>query len=117
MCGYLSCCRITEIEFSQIYYICFRRNKVADAADNAWPDEIPKFKDNQKNKEKLEKLVVKLTPECSLPFFKAKGIKQHILDHFNEKRRYREKRVTESGTVSLLMALYTNYSYNYNHTI
>ena len=73
---------------------------MADAADNAWPDEIPKFKDNQKNKEKLEKLVAKLTPDCSLPFFKAKGIKQHILDHFNEKRRYDAKKSSQSNTVS-----------------
>ena len=54
------------------YMFCFRRNKVSDAADSARPDEIPKFKNNDKNKEKLEKLVAKLTPEYLLPFLKAK---------------------------------------------
>ena len=79
---------------------------MADYADQAWPDEVPRFKNNEANQKKLEKLVARITPECSLPFFPSKGIKQHIIDHFHEKRRYRDnlKRghsfTAESGSVS-----------------
>ena len=59
---------------------------MADYADQAWPDKVLRFKNNEANKKKLEKLVVRITPECSLPFFPSKGIKQDILDHFHEKR-------------------------------
>ena len=105
------CCikyKLVHVYFNLHMHVYFRRNKVADAADQAWPHEIPKFKNSDKNKEKLEKLVTRITPECSLPFFKARGIKQHILDHFNEKRRYREtlKRGNSSGSESVSGHLY-----------
>ena len=58
---------------------------MADYADLAWPDEVLRFKNNEANKKKLEKLVARITPESSLPFFPSKGIKQYILDHFHEK--------------------------------
>ena len=49
--------------------------------------------------------------------FKAKGIKQHILDHFNEKRRYRENlkrdHSSESGSVSSSLYSHRN-SANFN---
>ena len=71
-----------------IFLCCYRRNKVAAAAKEVWPgNDIPTFRKDEKNLKKLDDLVKKLTPECSLPFFQEKAIRQHILDCLTEHRR------------------------------
>ena len=66
----------------------FRRRKVTKAAIEQWPgNNIPTFRNNKKNKEQLDHLVEKLVPECQLPCFGKKQIRQHVLDCLNERRR------------------------------
>ena len=50
----------------------------------------PKFKTNKKASEELNQLVKELVSECSFPplNFGRDGIKQHILDVLNERRRH-----------------------------
>lgn len=66
----------------------FRRRKVAKAASERWPgNNIPTFKNSRENLNQLDCLVEKLLPECQLPHFGRKQVRQHILDCLNERRR------------------------------
>jgi len=70
----------------RIYYLN-RRRKVAKAASERWPgNNIPTFKNSKENLKQLDLLVQKLFPECHLPCFGKKQIRQHILDCLNERR-------------------------------
>ncbi len=78
-----------------VYCLPVRRNRVRAAAALAWPgNEIPTFKNNKENAARLDQLVMELLPDCSysplsLPgvCFSRNGIRQHILDTLNERRR------------------------------
>lgn len=87
------------ISWSPLAMHVYRWNKVANAADNAWPDETPKFKGIQKNKEKLEKLLVKLTPECSHPFFNPRELSNTYSITLVEKKT-RFKKCSQCNTVN-----------------
>ena len=68
-----------------------RRREIADAASNRWPgNQIPTFRDNAEAMAELDALVEKLAPTCSIPQlnFNSVGIKKHIIDTLNERRRY-----------------------------
>ena len=61
---------------------------VAEAARRKWPgNSIPTFQNNPANMAELDNLVAKLLPECTLPCFNKKQIRQHILDTLTERRR------------------------------
>lgn len=61
---------------------------VAEAARKRWPgNDIPVFRNNPANMAELDDLVTMLLPECSLPCFNKKQIRQHILDTLTERRR------------------------------
>ena len=73
------------------------RNRVHAATCSMWPgNELPIFKGEKgkENTKKLDDLVSKLLPDChygptSLPgvVFGRSGIRQHVLDTLNERRR------------------------------
>ena len=75
----------------------FRRNRVRAAAMKSWPGNvIPTFKGPKcrDNVSLLEKLVEELLPQCAFSppslcgvIFGRNGIRQHILDTLNERRR------------------------------
>ena len=61
------------------------------AAIKRWPgNNIPKFKTNKTAVVELNQLVEELVAECSFPplNFGRDGIKQHILDVLNDRRRH-----------------------------
>lgn len=68
-----------------------RRNAVAKATDERWPgNDLPTFKKcDKKNLKDLEELVETLVADYSYSpaGFGRKGIRSHILDHLNERRR------------------------------
>jgi len=56
-----------------------RKRRVSAAARSARPgNSIPKFKNNEEEIAKLDELVKKLLPDCSLPYFGEKAIRKHI---------------------------------------
>ena len=64
-----------------------RRNKIAQVAGETWPgNSIPTFKNNEDGLEKVNAMAIQLEPEC-LPYLSRVGIKQHIFDCLNERRR------------------------------
>ncbi|XP_031549914.1 uncharacterized protein LOC116287382 [Actinia tenebrosa] len=68
-----------------------KRSAVRQAAINKWPgNDIPTFKKKSTALEELEELVNQLKKECSFEpaDFDRKGIKQHVLDVLNERRRH-----------------------------
>lgn len=70
----------------------FRRKAIRAAAVDKWPgNEIPKFKANKAALKQLDELTDSLVPDCSFdPLnFGREGIKQHIIDVLNERRRHR----------------------------
>ena len=65
-----------------------RRKGIAVAAKDTWPRKnIPTFKNNKENQQKLSALVDKLLPECQLPWFGKEAIRKHILNTLTERRR------------------------------
>ena len=61
---------------------------VAEAARKKWPgNHIQTFRNNVANMAELNDLVTKLLPECSLPWFNKKQIRQHILDTLTERHK------------------------------
>ena len=84
----------------------FRRRRVAKAACERWPgNNIPTFKNNKENLEQLNQLVEKLLPECQLPCFKEKQIRQHIVDCLRERRRQIRKGHDYNNKVCLNVTL------------
>uniref|UniRef100_A0A1X7U905 Uncharacterized protein n=1 Tax=Amphimedon queenslandica TaxID=400682 RepID=A0A1X7U905_AMPQE len=82
----LSQMKVLSPEHKRLYLM--KRNKVAAAARNTWPgNNVPCFRNNKKEKETLDDLVISLIKECSLPIFGEKAIRQHILDTLTERRR------------------------------
>lgn len=78
----------TYMHSSYATHFNYRRRKVAKAASEKWPgNNIPTFRNNKENLQQLDHLVEKLVPECQLPHFGKKQIRQHILDCLNERRR------------------------------
>ena len=83
--------------FKYIQYCNFtyRRKRVREAVKKVWPgNELPIFKGNPANLDRLNHLVDELEGECSffplsLPTvcFGRKGISRHALDCLNERRR------------------------------
>ena len=70
----------------QFHSVIFRRKAVRAAAIQMWPgNDIPTFKNNQEAEQKLD-----LEKECTFaPLnFGMEGIRQHILDVLNERRRH-----------------------------
>ena len=75
----------------QFHSVIFRRKAVRAAAIQMWPgNDIPTFKNNQEAEQKLDSLVKDLEKECTFaPLnFGMEGIRQHILDVLNERRRH-----------------------------
>jgi len=64
---------------------------VREAANKKWPgNDIPTFKKKSAALKELEALVDQLEDECSYEpaGFDRRGIKQHVLDVLNERRRH-----------------------------
>lgn len=83
-------------KFPQFFKIRFliRRKAIRTAAINRWPgNDIPSFKKNKVAVDELNDLVNDLKEDCSFPplNFGKEGIKQHILDVLNERRRHKRK--------------------------
>ena len=81
-----------EISSNCLNLSLIRRKAIRAAAIKRWPgNEIPKFKTNKVAMEELNQLVEELVQDCSFePLnFGKDGIKQHILDVLNERRRHR----------------------------
>ena len=81
----------TNIILQILYSSTQRRNGVAKAADEMWPgNDLPTFKKNDlHNLRELHDLVTKLEPKYSYTpaGFGYKGIRKHVMDHLNERRR------------------------------
>lgn len=80
--------------YKQLIYFCcwliFRRKAVTTAALEQWPgNDLPVFKNDKAATEELETLVSTLEETCSFEpaGFNKEGIKQHVLDVLNERRR------------------------------
>ena len=76
--------------------VIIRRNRVQMFAVQEWPgNEIPIFRGpgSDANRQKLDKPVSKLLPECQFSsptlaaVFNKNAIRQHVLDSLNERRR------------------------------
>ena len=81
-----------EISSNCLNLSLIRRKAIRATAIKRWPgNEIPKFKTNKVAMEELNQLVEELVQDCSFePLnFGKDGIKQHILDVLNERRRHR----------------------------
>ena len=66
----------------------FRRNKINKATKEVWSgNNVPKFRDNQEEMKKIEKLVSDLLPICSGKYFGPHAIQRHVLDSLLEQRR------------------------------
>lgn len=58
----------------------------------AWPgNDLPIFRGNKENMNKLDDLVKELVPTCSSKFFAEASIRQHIIDTLAERRRQVKK--------------------------
>ena len=79
----------SEID-GQFHSVIFRRKAVRAAAIQLWPgNDIPTFKNNQEAEQKLDSLVKDLEECIFEPInFGKEGIRQHILDVLNERRRH-----------------------------
>ena len=78
------------VPFTPFCLLFCRRNAVTKAALEKWSgNNIPVFKKDVGASKELEKLVSSLEEQCSYEpaGFNQTGIKQHILDVFNERRR------------------------------
>ncbi|KAJ7361956.1 hypothetical protein OS493_014604, partial [Desmophyllum pertusum] len=67
-----------------------KRKAVTNAALEQWPgNDLPVFKNDKAATEELETLVSTLEETCSFEpaGFNKEGIKQHVLDVLNERRR------------------------------
>ena len=86
---------ISSLILILFFFLLFcRRNAVTKAALEKWSgNNIPVFKKDIGASKELDKLVSSLEEHCSYEpaGFNRKGIKQHILDVFNERRRRRRK--------------------------
>lgn len=85
-----------DINFHNFFKIRFliRRKAIRTAAINRWPgNDIPNFKKNKVAVDELNDLVNDLKEDCSFPplNFGKEGIKQHILEVLNERRRHKRK--------------------------
>ncbi|KAL5503539.1 hypothetical protein EMCRGX_G010505 [Ephydatia muelleri] len=84
------------------------RNKINKATKEVWSgNDVPKFRGNEEEMKKLDKLVSDLLPICSCKYFGPQSIRQHILDSLQERRRkiknghdYRKNKKTPSGSVT-----------------
>ncbi|KAL5510478.1 hypothetical protein EMCRGX_G006031 [Ephydatia muelleri] len=64
------------------------RNKINKATKEVWSgNDVPKFRGNEEEMKKLDKLVSDLLPICSCKYFGPQSIRQHILDSLQERRR------------------------------
>ncbi|KAL5515074.1 hypothetical protein EMCRGX_G000192 [Ephydatia muelleri] len=84
------------------------RNKINKATKEVWSgNDVPKFRGNEEEMKKLDKLVSDLLPICSCKYFGPQSIRQHILDSLQERRSkiknghdYRKNKKTPSGSVT-----------------
>ena len=90
--------------------ICNRRSRIQKAAVQQWPgNNFPNFR-LAEEKAKLDELANSLSGECSIPEinFGVEGIKKHIQDVFNERRRSRKREKIDYGLVCKLSVVDLN---------
>ena len=71
-------------------WLIFRRKAISCAALEKWPgNDLPVFKNDPAASKELDKLVSTLEETCTFEpaGFNKEGIKQHVLDVLNERRR------------------------------
>ena len=94
-------------------FLC-RRKAIRAAVIEVWPgNNIPTFKNNKEAEQKLNNLVKDLEKECTFePLnFGKEGIRQHVLDVLNERRRH----VRKGRDYSLVSSLLLNFIFQINY--